>query len=488
MSSKTAPDTARPAPRPSWSLAARLTVWYAGSAFLLIVAAVGFMYLMLTRSLDREDDNQIADQVRVLLDLLAERPGDLDAVRQEAEQEFQSRQHTQVYVRLLDPGGRVLVETPGMARLLGPTDFPLPTTDFGHGDDRRSPGGTPFRVMVMRVPGRSEYIIQAAMDRSNEAELLEDYRRHLAYVLGLGLLGCAAIGYWVARRGLRPLRGVTDTARRIDPTNLGERMDPDGLPAELLVLADTFNRMLDRLERSFTRLGQFSADIAHELRTPVNNLRGEIEVALGKPRTPDQYRELLASNLEECGRLARLIESLLFLARAENPHTHVGRDAVEVGTELATVCEFYEAAAGEKGVKLAVAVEGPVPARLNRTLFQRAVCNLVENAITHTPPGGVVTLTAAASEVGTIVAVTDTGSGIPAAHLPHVFDRFYRADPARTSVARNVGLGLAIVRSIADLHGGTVVAESEDGRGTRVVITFPPDAAEAAEAASPGGR
>lgn len=477
MSSKTAAEDARPAPKPSWSLAARLTAWYAGSAFVLLVAAVGFLYWMLARGLDRQDDDQMADQVRVLRDLLAERPGDLVAVRQEAEQEFQSRQHTQVYVRLLDANGKVLVETPGMAKLLDPSAFPPPTTDFQPGGDRRAADGTPFRVMSIRLadstPGGSGYVVQAATDHGSEAELLAEYRRNLWLVLGAGLVVCVVVGYQIARRGLRPVRLVTDTARRIDPTNLSERIEADGLPAELLDLADTFNRMLDRLERSFTRLGQFSADIAHELRTPVNNLRGEVEVALGKIRTPDQYQDVLTSNLEECGRLARLIESLLFLARAENPRTHVGKDAVDVGTELATVCEYYEAAAGEKGVTLAVAVAGPVPAHLNRTLFQRAVCNLVENAVAHTPPGGAVTLTAAATATTTTVVVTDTGAGVPAAHLPHVFDRFYRADQTRTSVARNVGLGLAIVKSIVDLHGGAVGMSSNEGRGTRVTMTFP---------------
>ena len=146
---------------------------------------------------------------------------------------------------------------------------------------------------------------------------------------------------------------------------------------------------------------------------------------------------------------------------------------MDVGAELATVGEFYGAAAGEKGVELVVAVAGRVHADLNRTLFQRAVCNLVENALAHTPPGGAVTLTAAATGTSTAVGVADTGSGVPADHLPHVFDRFYRADPSRSSPAGNAGLGLAIVKSVAELHGGAVEMSSEEGRGTRVTMTFP---------------
>lgn len=286
MSSSTAPD-APPAPRPSWSLAVRLTAWYAGAAFVLVVAVVGVLYWVLARSLDRQDDNQIGDQVRVLRDLMAERPGDLVAVRQEAEQEFQSRQHTQVYVRVLDEGGRVLVETPGMAKVLDPAAFPSPVVALDSGTDRRGADGAPLRVMSVRVPGDPGYVVQAAMDRSGDAALLAEYRRSVWLVLVAGMAVCVVVGHQIARRGLRPVRLVADTARRIDPANLGERIAADRLPADLLDLAVAFNRMLDRLERSFTRLGQFSADIAHELRTPVNNLRGEVEVALGKTRTPD---------------------------------------------------------------------------------------------------------------------------------------------------------------------------------------------------------
>jgi two-component system heavy metal sensor histidine kinase CusS len=281
------------------------------------------------------------------------------------------------------------------------------------------------------------------------------------------------VGYGFAHRGIRPIHDITEIARRIRPANLGERITPDGLPAELLTLADTFNQMLDRLEESFVRLSRFSADLAHELRTPVHSLGGEVEVALSKPRTPEEYREVLGSNLEECGRLAHMIDRLLFLARAENPETQVKKEPCDVGLELATVCEFYGLSATETGVRLTVAVPSKVQAELDRSLFQRAVGNVVANALAHTPTGGSVTLTATGDDRSTRVEVVDTGCGIPAAHLPHVFDRFYRADSTRSSKNGSVGLGLAIVRSIMDLHGGTVEIASEVGRGTHVTLMFP---------------
>jgi two-component system heavy metal sensor histidine kinase CusS len=229
--------------------------------------------------------------------------------------------------------------------------------------------------------------------------------------------------------------------------------------------------MLDRLEESFARLGRFSADIAHELRTPVHALRGEVEVALGRARSPEEYREVLGSCLEECVRLSGLIERLLFLARAEDPTTQINRERVDVGRELAAVQEFYEPAAADAGVRLSLDVPKPVAANLDRALWQRAVGNLVENALAFTPSGGSVSLSATPEGDGVRVTVADTGCGVPAADLPRLFDRFYRADPARSS--RGVGLGLSIVRTVAGLHGGTVEVASVVGQGTRVTLHFP---------------
>jgi two-component system heavy metal sensor histidine kinase CusS len=482
MSSKNTPDVpdqagaSPPAPK-TWSLAARLTAWYAGSAFALVLAATGFLYWASVRNLDRGDDQVLGDRVRALRSVMLNRPGDLAALRQEVEEEWEAHERARGHMRILGEDGQVLVETPGMSRLLPPSSFPAPAAEPGRGIDIDSTKGGLFRVLAVHAPGGSPGhwppVIQVAMDRSLEMEFQAGYRQNLFLVLGTALIVCAVVGYQIARRGIRPIHQVTKTAHRIRPTNLGERIPPAGLPAELLRLAATFNQMLDRLEQSFARLSRFSADIAHELRTPVYSLRGEMEVALGKPRSPEEYREVLGSGLEECGRLAHLIDRLLFLARAENPQTQITREPCDVGRELATVQEFYNLAATETGVRLAVAVDRPVHADLDRPLFQRAVGNLVANALAHTPPDGTVTLTATNDDTSTRVEVVDTGCGIPATHLPHVFDRFYRADHTRSSQNGSVGLGLAIVRSIVELHGGRVEIASEVGQGTRATLIFP---------------
>jgi len=267
---------------------------------------------------------------------------------------------------------------------------------------------------------------------------------------------------------------MTSTARHITSTNLRERILPDGYPVELASLADTFNQMLDRLEDSFDRISRFSADIAHDLRTPVNNIRGEAEVALARARSAEEYRDVIESCLEETVRLSDLIGDLLFLARAESPLTHLHRETVNVSELLGGVREYYEASATDGGVSLTTMVDPkPVIAELDRTLVQRAVGNLVSNALAHTPPGGTVVIGTNADVSTVRIEVSDTGGGIPAEALPRVFDRFFRVDSSRSQSSGGTGLGLSIVQSIAQLHGGDVQITSQLGQGTRVTLHIP---------------
>jgi two-component system heavy metal sensor histidine kinase CusS len=229
---------------------------------------------------------------------------------------------------------------------------------------------------------------------------------------------------------------------------------------------------MDRLQDAFARLDQFAADVAHELRTPVHNLRGGIEVALGQDRTPDDYRRALGAALNEADRLGRLVDRLLFLAQAEDPRREVRRETTDVAEELNDVREFFAPVAAETGVTVRVVAAEGTTFPLDRALFQRAVSNLVGNALSHTPTGGEVRLTAEADRAGLRVAVADTGTGIRPEDVPHLFDRFFRSRAAQES-GRGVGLGLAIVRRVAELHGGGVTVESEPGRGTVVRMSFP---------------
>jgi len=462
------------------SIVARMTAWYAGSALVLILAATGFLYWVLATSFDAEDRRTLANTVTDLR-LLLRASGELRLPEAATPVPSHSlRQPQEIWVRIVDAEGRTLLESPGMAGELPVAVFPPPAQVEAGQDvngEVATASGRLFQVLSARAladPGHPDgRVLQVAMDRAAEELLLVHYRERLWLVLVVSVVLCSAMGYVIARRGMRPIERVTATARRVRSATLHERIDTTDLPAELRALAATFNEMLDRLEESFEQISQFSADVAHELRTPISNLRGELEVALGKHRPADEYRDILGSALEECVRISRVIQSLLFLARAETTAADTHHDTIQVRQEIEAVLDFYEAAAADAGVTLHVEGKADFAASFDRTLFQQAVGNLVANAIAHTPPGGQVTIRSGSDGALLRIEVADTGRGIAPEHLPHVFDRFYRADRARSGAAGNLGLGLAMVRSIATLHGGRVAISSQVGQGTRVTLETP---------------
>ena len=457
----------------------RLALWYGLSAFALVLVTTGSLYWALTVNLDREDTLTLENHIQDLRLLLAAATPDAPMTAPVVGGlSLQTRQ--QIFVRLVDRTGATLFETPGMAQLAPPALFPvlLPAdTRASLHRETVTPADRELRLVTARATldplAHDTRLFQVAIDREGEERFLRKYRDLMVLILLLSVGACAFGGMVIARRGMRPIERITRAARDTRSGTLNQRLVLTGLPSELAQLGTTFNDMLDRLEDTFGRMSQFSADVAHELRTPIANMRGEVEVALGKTRTAADYQDVLGSCLEEFERLTRIIQSLLFLAKAETATPLDHRDRVDLRQTIAAVIDFYETAGAEASVALQL-VPGPVFwAGVDRTLVQQAVGNLISNAISHTPPGGAVTvaLTKAAGEVQ--ITVSDTGSGIAPQHLPHVFDRFYRADRARTGSTNHVGLGLTLVRSIAGLHGGSVGIESAPGQGTCVTLRFP---------------
>src|ERR1700761_1143332 len=461
------------------TLAFRLTAGYTISGLLTVFFATASLYLVLITNLDRSTNLFLADKVNVLQTMLRERPDDVAALREEIELESAARRYERFYIRLLDDRGNPLMATPGMADQLDLQQLVTKTQDRpNRATAMTGKKGRALRVISTAVPVGSLPthidIIQIAVDVSQKEELLARYQRWFgAIMLGTFVIFPLA-GYQIARRGIRPVEEMATTARHISSTNLRERILPEGYPVELASLADTFNEMLDRLEESFERISRFSADIAHDLRTPVNNIRGEAEVALARARTIEEYRDALESSLEESVRLSDLIGNLLFLARTESPLTHLHRERVNVAELLDGVQEYYEASAADGGISLSTRFgEEPVIAEVDRTLMQRAVGNLVSNAVAHTHPGGSVVMATSSESAVIRIEITDTGIGIPPEALPRVFDRFFRVDPSRSQASGGTGLGLAIVQGIMLLHGGKVEIFSQSGRGTRVVLSIP---------------
>lgn len=471
---KTAVDSK---PSRGWSLAFRLTAYYALSAFLIVLLSTGYLYWAMVRNMDLEDDRLLADRIRLLHAQLLHQPLDVAAIQREVDEAWQSGQRTQVLIRILDVDGHVLCESKDMESQLPASAFPQPSEHLGTGRDLKPKSGPLHRILSVRLEGAAgkpaSWVIQIGMDRSEEEELLDDYRENLLFVLTIALLVCTIIGFQITRRGLHPLFQITRVVSGTQPNNLSERIDATGMPREFRSLVETFNAMMDRLERAFHRLSSFTADIAHELRTPVNNMRGELDVALTKPRTAAEYEEVMGSSLEELGRLSRTIESLLFLARAENPQTQLQLEPIDVATELAGIFEFFAVTAEESSLMLQVDAEPNLPIAANRPLLQQALGNLITNAISHTPSGGSVRGRAIQSDSKIVVEIIDSGCGISPEHLPHLFNRFYRADSTPSALRPGLGIGLSLVKSIVDLHHGRIDISSKVGKGTTVRLTFP---------------
>lgn len=472
-------SAAPPELRP-WSIAGRLTLLYTVSACGLLILMAGFLYWALARNFVQDDQQFLTDKIYVLRTIIRERADDPAAFVEEFQWEGVARQVEKYYARLLDSRSGVLLETPGMRDLMAASVFPAPIALRDTPEQSvkwRSPRGPSYLLMSAwaeaKQDGEAPRLLQVALDISFDEALLVDYRRMLTVMLLVGIVCSAGFGVAVTRKGLRPLAAITTTAQRITVDHLYERIAPAGWPQELRALAVGFDGMLDRLENAFTRLSQFSADLAHELRTPINNLVGETEVVLSRQRVAEEYRQVLESNLEEYTRLTHMVESLLFLARAENPQTPIERSQFDARKALDAVREFYEAVAAEQGVE--VSCQGETFVCASPMLFRRAASNLLSNALHYTPSGGRITLAVTRlQDQSASVSIRDTGCGIAPEHLPKLFDRFYRVDPARSRHPQGTGLGLAIVKSIMELHGGTATIRSALTVGTTVTLRFPP--------------
>jgi two-component system heavy metal sensor histidine kinase CusS len=479
MSSKSAQNNEGPAGAPArhWSLAYRLTLLYIATTAVLLILAAAYLYWSQVANLEREDNDFLVNKIQDCARALEERSDEAQLSINEIQTE-PAASIIKYYVRLLDEQKRPLLETPGMSNVLAAAIFPaavkggeIPESGTLH----RTHHHHTWLLMSAETPAKARAggrrTLQVALDVSEEAELIENYRWTLLTVVMTGILFSGGAGLLVTKRGLAPLKEMTRATRRITASQLHERIVADGWPVELASLAHSFDEMLDRLEDSFKRLSQFSADLAHELRTPINNLRGEAGVALSQPRAPEEYRQTLESSLEEYARLARLIDNLLFLARSDGSKMVINRAPCDVQASLETVRGYYEALAEDRGV--AISCEGGGTLHADPVLFRQAVSNLLSNALNYTPAGGRVLIQAGRKDGAFEIGVSDTGRGIPQEHLPRIFDRLYRADPARSEHPSGAGLGLSIVKSIMALHGGSVTVQSEAGEGTRFLLTFP---------------
>jgi heavy metal sensor kinase len=331
-----------------------------------------------------------------------------------------------------------------------------------------------FRTTEQRLadPRGGDFRVRFAIREEPYRTPLRELRTYCALFFPLILLLCGVLGFVIIRRALSPVEELRRHAERISRMNLSERVPMSSERGELADLARTFNEMLDRLEAAVDDLKHLAADAAHELRTPLANLRAEIETAIQKERTVGEYEAVLASVSEEVGRMTRIVSDLLTLAKMDLRQYALEKSRVPLRSLLEEARETWQAAAEANGIEVRlegadVAVSGD-PAALGRVFM-----NLVENAVKYNRRDGKVTISLERAAEAARIRVTDTGVGIPPEHLPKLFHRFYRADRARSRETGGAGLGLAIVKSFIDAHGGTIAVTSSRESGTQFTIDLP---------------
>lgn len=461
-----------------WGLRARLAFWH--GVGVAVVLAITFIAadLVLWRS--------IGSQVDAALVTLAETEA-ASALDSATVHLHQVRRHgdrpmlatLDKLVQVLDADGRVIDRSANLQSATLPVapdllarvrnrEIVLETIrDFAGGEVR-------LVSLPVEEAGQVRYVFQVGTPLAPARAFL-----HTTRIVRIGLVVAilavvALIGVGLARSALRPIEAMTAMAQRIGESSLQERLPHPGTRDEIGHLVDTLNGMLERLERSFSVQSRFTADAAHELRSPLSRLRGELEVALRRPREEAEYRDVLRSCLDEVERLSRLTDDLLTLARLDAGERQGSeRTPVRVGPIIDRAVARLEADARRKNVTI---VE-PAPPALAVSAFDgsldRVIGNLLENAVKFTPPGGQVRIDAGGDEAGVVITVADTGPGIPPEELPRVFERFYRGDSSRPSEAGGVGLGLAICRGIVEAQGGSITIGSTPGGGTTVTVRLP---------------
>jgi len=451
------------------SIAFQLILLFTLAAAFLLACGLGIFYSIVVRHAFAEDNAVLADKMFALSADLRENGPEILAGEVTA---YRAGQHTPYWIRILDSQGRAIAETPQMDRLIPTQIFPVgreSTEALRIRKDYRSAGKLFSLVAFNEHPGGKVYTLQLAQDRSSDKQVEKNFALLFIAVLFGGVVASALIAIIVTRRGLRPLREMTESLGRIGPDQLKERIGSTGWPHELQPLAIAFDQMLKRLDDSFTRLSQFSADLAHELRTPIANMLGEAQVALTRDRTAADYRETIESTVAECERLSRIVDNLLFVARVDAAREPIARKQFDARAAVEKIAAFYQTVADDHHVTISCSGDGQICA--DPDLFERAVGNLLDNALRFTAAHGSIHIGLAKRNTDFEVSVSDNGCGIGAEHLPRVFDRFYRAESSRSS--DGAGLGLALVKSIVDLHGGSAKIESELSQGTTVKLTFP---------------
>jgi heavy metal sensor kinase len=457
----------------------RITAWYLGFFSALAILFSLLLYGALAQALGARLDETIATESRTAASLfqseLFEWKGDEESAADETITELHPRD---VFFAIYSNGRLLSTNTGAPPETLRDLERAIAA----------APSGDPFAVRYTAAGGRAvaqdleanaqRYRITAFTSLAGLNDQLAVARRVLGAGLPLLILAAGFGGYWIAARSIWPLQAMATQARAITDSNLNARLEIGRPAEELATLAGAFNELLSRLDGSFSAMRQFIADASHELRTPIAVIQGESEVALQRERSAAEYRDSLAVIHDESRRLARLVGDLLNLARADAGHARLQPREFYLNDMLADCCRSAQTMAAARGVAVECGACEDSQYLGDEELLRRMAMNLLDNAIRYTPAGGHVRVEVERNGAGVAIRVSDDGIGIPQEALPHVFDRFYRADGARSRNEGGFGLGLAIVKWIAESHQGSVEVSSAPGRGSVFTVHLPrPDGA-----------
>ncbi len=444
------------------SLSLRLALMFA----LVGTALLGAIGLYLYQSLDREiawrDDQALLGRLERMRALLDDSDS-IGALRERPQLYANMLGNRDSLLWVLNASGKPLIE-------INPAQLAIPQLSLDQQPQLDDLNGEARLAWVhIERPDGGLTLIAGKLLAERE-QMLGVYRLKLWLALATGALLAFVLGWLVSERGLRPVRHLTRRALAIDVQHLHLRIEDGTELSELRALGEALNQMLARLEAGFAQLSRFSEDLAHEMRTPLSNLMGQTQQALRRVRSLDDYQSLLASNQEEYERLARMINNMLFLARTEQADAAVNLQDIDLGEAVAQLADYFEGIAEERDMQLVNEASGNVSA--DPDLLRRALANLIANALRYGEAGTTVRVAREWTRDRVMISVTNNGQAIAAECLPRLFDRFFRCDPSRAQPGDSGGLGLAIVRSVMQLHGGEVQVTS-DQSATRFTLSFP---------------
>jgi heavy metal sensor kinase len=461
------------------SIRFRLTVWYAGLLALLLALFGGSAWFGLAHYLSRSLTDSLARQARQIgEDFLLDVQTSGESYVVEEINEHYAPERNDHFVRITRAGGGALyVSGQPISKGFDPTQVSAPPIHLSQAATREEhlPGGGELLIYSLPFTARdgSRFLIESGAPYDAIEDALRGLLLTLAIALPAVIAVAAAGGYWIMRRALRPLDEIASGAERITSRNLNERLPAVHSGDEIERLSLALNRMIARLDESFQHVRRFTADASHELRTPLTALRGELEAMAGRSRFDEEERDTVGSALEETERLSRIVESLLAISRLDAGEARMERVRFDLAELAVTTVEQMRLLAEDRHVALSCATDAGVMVEGDRARIKQVIVNLVDNAIKYTQKGGAVRIAVTAENGQAVMRVEDDGAGIPAEALPHLFERFYRVDKARSRQMGGVGLGLAIVKSIVTAHGGQVAVESAEGRGSGFRVELP---------------